>query len=310
MRKLTKRVVEILSWYPSLTDGQKGNFARILNHGALAGTGKLVILPVDQGFEHGPDRSFASNPLGYDPCYHAQLAIDGEFSAHAASLGAVEAVRDIIRDSGLPLILKCNSHDLMMPDDKDPFPAVTAWVDDAVKRGIPAVGFSIYSGSSHSREMYQQVRELVRDAKQANVIVVIWAYPRGSGLPTGKEAETAIDVVAYAVHIACQLGAHIIKTKPPTEKVVLPGNDKIYEKIPRDTLANRVRHVVSQAAFGGRRIVLFSGQDVKTDQEILAEIRQLREGGAFGSIIGRNVFKRPKDQALTLVKAIVDIYNS
>lgn len=302
------RVSEILSWYSALTSGQKLNLLKLINTGKLAGTGKFVILPVDQGFEHGPARSFAPNPAGYDPVYHVQLAVKGGCNAYAAPLGAVEAAYDEIKKSNLPIILKCNSHDLMMPDKNDPLPAVTAWVDDAVRLGLPAVGFTIYPGSAHSQTMYQQLRELVRDATKADLIVVVWSYPRGSGLPN-KEAETAIDVVAYAVHIACQLGAHLIKCKPPTEKIGLPENEKIYKKIKIDTLSERVKHIV-QSAFGGKRIVIFSGGPAKEKEELLTEVREIKAGGGFGSIVGRNTFQRPEAEALQLLAQIIEIYKS
>src|ERR1700716_592416 len=121
----TGRVREILSWYPSDNPGTKTNLARRLNHGRLAGTGKMVILPVDQGFEHGPARSFAPNPAGYDPRYHFELAIEAGCSAYAAPLGFLEAGAAEFAGA-IPLILKLNSHDLLRGEDPDPMPALTA----------------------------------------------------------------------------------------------------------------------------------------------------------------------------------------
>lgn len=304
------RVAEILSWYPALTEGQKSNLLKFINYGKLGRSGKFVILPVDQGFEHGPARSFAPNPEGYDPCYHIQLAVEGGCNAHAAPLGAVETGYEEIKKTNLPIILKCNSHDLMMPDRKDPIPAVTAWVDDAHRLGLPAVGFTIYPGSTRSHEMYQQLRELVKDSTKADLIVVVWAYPRGSGL-ADEGAETALDVVAYAVHIACQLGAHIIKSKPPTERIFLPDSIKkgVYKNIPLQTLKERISHVI-QSAFNGRRIVIFSGGETRDEKVLLNEIKEIKAGGGFGSIVGRNIFQRPKSDALELLAKIIEIYKS
>jgi class I fructose-bisphosphate aldolase len=303
----TDRVREILSWYESDNPGTKTNLARLLNTGRLAGTGKLVILPVDQGFEHGPARSFAVNPPGYDPNYHFELAIDSGCNAYAAPLGFIEAAA--ARHAGeIPLILKLNSHDVLH-DEKDPLPALTASVQDALRLGCVAIGFTIYPGSAHAQTMYQQLRGLAEEAKAKGLAVVVWSYPRGTSL--SKEGETAIDVAAYAAHIAAQLGAHLIKVKLPTEHIELAEAKKAYEKakIPIAALAERVRHVV-QSAFDGRRIVIFSGGPKKeSDEAVFDEVRAVRDGGGFGSIIGRNSFQRPKEHALKFLDAIMKIYS-
>src|SRR2546423_4731904 len=302
---MNDRIREILSWYANENPGVRTNLARMLNHGRLAGTGKMVILPVDQGFEHGPARSFAPNPAAYDPRYHFQLAIEARCNAYAAPLGFIEAgVSDYCGD--IPLILKCNNHDLLH-DERDPISAVTASVGDALRLGCVAVGFTIYPGSAQSTEMYQQLRELAEEAKEAGLAVVVWSYPRGSSL--SKEGETAVDVVAYAAQIAAQLGADIIKVKLPSEKVELLEVQKAYQKyeIPIATLAERVRHVV-QSAFNGRRIVIFSGGEAKDTAAIFEEVRAIRDGGGFGSIIGRNSFQRPRSEALDFLRQVMDIY--
>src|SRR5205809_5449816 len=212
------RVKEILSWYASDSPGTRTNLARLLNHGRLAGTGKLVILPVDQGFEHGPARSFAVNPPGYDPSYHFQLALAAGCNAYAAPLGFLEAgAAEYAGD--IPLILKMNNHDVLH-DEKDPLSAVTGSVKDALRLGCVAVGFTIYPGSSNAQTMYQQCREMIREAKSYGLVGVVWSYPRGSDL--SKDGETAVDVVAYAAQIAAQLGAHIIKVKPPSQHIEQP----------------------------------------------------------------------------------------
>src|SRR5579871_6530818 len=301
------RVQEILSWYGSDNPGTLTNLARLMNHGKLAGTGKMVILPVDQGFEHGPARSFGPNPPAYDPRYHFELAIEAGCNAYAAPLGFLEAgAREFAGD--IPLILKLNDHDLLL-NEKDPNQAQTASVEDALRLGCVAIGFTIYPGSEHRIEMYERLRALAAEAKRNGLAVVVWSYPRGSGL--SKEGETAIDVCGYAAHIAAQLGAHIIKVKLPTAHIEQPEARKVYEtqRIPIETLPERVRHVV-QCAFDGRRIVIFSGGPQEQDAALLNEVRAIKEGGGFGSIIGRNSFQRAKPDALRLLSQIMEIYAS
>ncbi len=302
---MTERVREILSWYSSDTPGTRTNIARLLNHGRLGGSGRLVILPVDQGFEHGPARSFAANPPAYDPRYHFELALAAGCNAYAAPLGFLEAgAADYAGE--LPLILKLNNSDSLF-GGSDPCPAITGSVDDALRLGCAAIGFTIYPASSARNEMYGQIRALSEEAKRKGLAVVVWSYPRGSGI--SKEGETAIDVVAYAAQIAAQLGAHLIKVKPPTAHIEQAAAKKVYEKerIPIGTLAERVRHVV-QSAFNGRRIVIFSGGEAKETSAILDEVRAVRDGGGFGSIIGRNSFQRPRDEAVKFLHAVMDIY--
>ncbi len=302
----TDRVKQILSWYSSENPGTLTNLARLLNHGTLAGTGKLVILPVDQGFEHGPVRSFGPNPDAYDPDYHYQLAIDAGCNAYAAPLGSLEQAA--ARFAGqVPLILKLNNSDTLSKGHA-PESAVTGSVKDAVRLGCAAIGYTIYPGSSARNHQYENLRALAEEAKAHGLAVVTWSYPRGEGI-TDKKGETAVDVAGYAAQIACQLGAHVVKVKPPGEFIYQPEAQKVFEKysIPWKTLADRTRHVV-QSCFNGKRIVIFSGGEAKGTDEILTEIRGLRDGGAFGSIMGRNAFQRPRAEAIQLLHSVMDIY--
>ncbi|HKY72751.1 MAG TPA: class I fructose-bisphosphate aldolase [Nitrospira sp.] len=302
---MADHVQEILSYYTSDNAGTKTNIARLLRSGKLAGTGKLVILPVDQGFEHGPARSFAPNPPGYNPLYHFQLAIDAGCNAYAAPLGFLEAGASQFAGQ-IPLILKLNNHDVLH-DDKDPLPSVTGSVKDALRLGCAAVGFTIYPGSAHCNAMYEQLRAIAEEAKDSGLAVVVWSYPRGSSI--SKEGETAMDVVAYAAQIAAQLGAHVIKVKLPSAHLEQAAAKKVYEstQIPIKTLAERVKHVV-QSAFDGRRIVIFSGGAKSEDKNVFEEARAIREGGGFGSIIGRNSFQRPKAESVKFLQTIMGIY--
>jgi class I fructose-bisphosphate aldolase len=304
---MTDRVREILSWYRSDNPGTLANLYRMLMAGRLGGTGKLVMLPVDQGFEHGPARSFAPNPAGYDPRYHFQVAIDAGCNAYAAPLGFIEAGAADFAGQ-IPLILKANNSDILY-QGSDPIPAVTASVEDALRLGCSAIGFTIYPGSENRKEMYEELRDLALEAKAAGLVVVVWSYPRGSGL--SKEGETAVDVCAYAAQIAAQLGAHIIKVKPPTAHVEIAAAGKAMEKagVKTDTLADRVAHVI-QSAFNGRRIVIFSGGATAGTEAVLEENRQTALGGGFGTIMGRNSFQRPHDDAVELLHKVQDIHAS
>jgi class I fructose-bisphosphate aldolase len=301
--RITRRVKDILANYESDNPGTKANLARILMEGKLGGSGKLVILPVDQGFEHGPARSFAPNPPAYDPHYHFQLAIEAGLSAYAAPLGMIEAGADTYAGA-IPTILKVNSSN-SLSTTKDQ--AVTGSVNDALRLGCAAIGFTIYPGSEDQFEMMEELRELAEEAKSAGLAVVVWSYPRGPMLD--KAGETAFDICAYAAHMAALLGAHIIKVKPPTEALSLDAAKKVYETQAIDgaTLAKRVEHVV-QSCFNGKRIVVFSGGEAKDVDGIYAECRAIRDGGGSGSIIGRNTFQRPKDEALAMLARIIEIY--
>ncbi len=302
---MTPRVREILSWYGAENIGVLTNMARMLNSGKLAGTGKLVILPVDQGFEHGPARSFAKNPDGYDPAYHFELAIESGCNAYAAPIGALEVcARDFAGE--IPLILKINNSEVLY-GSKAPISALTSSVDDALRLGCAAIGFTIYPGSIHRKQMYEEIAEASRQAKKAGLAVVIWSYARGEQL--SKEGETGIDVIAYSAHIASQLGANIVKVKPPTAHIEQAEAKKVYEAqgIKVNTLAQRIDHVV-KSCFNGKRVVIFSGGEAKSTPELIEEVKQLAQGGAFGSIMGRNAFQRPKKEAIELLTTVMETF--
>jgi class I fructose-bisphosphate aldolase len=304
--KISTKVKRILANYESDNPGTKTNIAKLLMSGKLSGTGKMVILPVDQGFEHGPDRSFALNPDAYDPHYHYQLAIDAGLNAYAAPLGMLEAGADSFCGA-IPTILKVNSSNSLFNGGSAPYQATTGSVRDALRLGCSAIGFTIYPGSDAAFDMFEEIKEIAQEAKSHGLAVVMWSYPRGGDL--SKIGETAIDICAYAAHIAALLGAHIIKVKPPTQALENLEATKIYDKvkIEIDTLEKRVRHVI-KTSFAGRRIVIFSGGSAKGENDIYDEIRQIYKGGANGSIIGRNSFQRPKKEALHMLDNIIKIY--
>ena len=295
-------VEKILANYRGENPGVIGNLRRMLNHGQLGGSGKMVILPVDQGFEHGPHRSFAPNPAGYDPFYHPKLAVDAGCNAYAAPLGFIEAVAQHYAGA-IPLILKVNNSDTL-GGPASPQSALTSAVSDAQRLGCSAIGYTIYPGSEHRNPMYQDLRDLISEARNAGLPTIVWSYARGK---LSKQGETALDVIAYAAQIACQLGAHIVKVKPPTAHIEQDAAKPFYENIPHASLKERIEHVV-QSAFDGKRIVIFSGGAAKGHDEVIAEIKEIAAGGGYGSIMGRNAFQRSHNDGVKLLREIMDIY--
>lgn len=304
--RATRIVQKILANYEGETPGVKANLCRMLMQGKLGGTGKMIILPVDQGFEHGPARSFAANPLAYDPHYHYQLALDAGLNAYAAPLGMIEAGADTYAGQ-IPTILKVNSANSLMSGTAGKNQAITASVDDALRLGCAAIGFTIYPGSDCALDMFEEISAMREEAAAKGVATVIWSYPRGEAVT--KDGETAIDVAAYAAQIAALLGAHVIKIKLSTDHLMLPEAKKVYEnqKIDIATQAARVKHCMA-ASFNGRRIVVFSGGAKKGAESVYDDARAIRDGGGNGSIIGRNSFQRDRDDALAMLAKLVDIY--
>ena len=304
--RVTQRVRKILDNYASENPGVKVNLARMMSTGRLAGTGKLIILPVDQGFEHGPARSFAPNPAGYDPSYHPQLAVDAGLNAYASVLGMVEAVADEYA-AQIPIILKMNSSNSLARSKEAPTQAITASVDDAIRLGCSAIGYTIYPGSDLAFDMLEDLRELTAEARAKGLPTIVWSYPRGGAL--SKDGETAVDIDAYAAHIACLMGAHIVKVKLPTSFLEQAEAKKVYEeqKIDVGTQAARVRHIV-QSAFNGKRIVIFSGGATKGADAVYQDARDIVAGGGSGMIIGRNTFQRHRDDALAMLDRLIKIF--
>ena len=304
--KSTRVVQKILSNYEGTPPGVKANLNRMLMTGKLGGTGKMIILPVDQGFEHGPARSFAPNPPAYDPHYHYQLAIDAGLNAYAAPLGMLEAGADTFAGQ-IPTILKVNSANSLIPSEAPKTQAITASVDDALRLGCSAIGFTIYPGSSAALDMFSDIAMMREEAAAKGIATVIWSYPRGEALD--KDGETAADIGAYAAQIAALLGAHVIKVKLSTDHLSLKEAKKVYEdeKIDVSTQAARVADVM-KSAFNGRRIVVFSGGSKKGANSVYDDARAIRDGGGNGSIIGRNTFQRERGEAIDMLNKLIEIY--
>jgi class I fructose-bisphosphate aldolase len=207
----------------------------------------------------------------------------------------------------LPLILKANSANSLMPNEAPKDQAITASVDDALRLGCAAIGFTIYPGSSAGLDMFEEIAEMRNEAASVGLATVIWSYPRGEAL--SKDGETAMDVSAYATQIAALLGAHIIKVKLSTDYLEQKEAKKVYDehKIDISSQAARVAECM-RAAFNGRRIVVFSGGAKTGEDAVYENARAIRDGGGNGSIIGRNTFQRPREEALAMLGKLVEIY--
>lgn len=301
--RLTQKVKKILANYEGENPGVKQNLARFLMSGKLAGTGKMMILAVDQGFEHGP-RTFVMNPKAFDPHYHYQFAVEAGVSGYAAPLGALEAGCETYLGA-VPTILKINSSNSLLAKENAPDQAVTASIADALRLGCSAIGFTLYPGSDQSLELIEEIRELAAEARACGLAVIMWSYPRGA---VSKDGETGLDVIAYGAHMACLLGAHIVKVKLPTEYLEMAAATKLYQQhVSSKTLTERVQHIV-QSCFNGRRMVIFSGGEAKEASSVIADAQAIHQGGGFGSIIGRNCFQRPKLEALAMLNEITAIF--
>ncbi len=301
---MSDTISDILSNYSSSSPGVKSNIARLLNAGRLGGTGKLLILPVDQGIEHGPAKSFSTNTRAFDPFYHPYIALKAGLSGYAAPIGMMEVIADSYAYK-IPLILKLNSSDSLYPKEfEGENQAITSSVKDAVRLGCAAVGFTIYPGSSKSFSMIEQARDVIREANLHGLPSIVWAYPRGAGIVRGHE--TAIDIIGYAVHIAATIGAHIIKTKIPSNKVADDSNDINCDI---NSTSSRIEYIM-KCAFDKKRIVLFSGGASKDISLLKEEIIAIKAGGGNGSIIGRNTFQRPEEESIAMLEEIISIYGS
>lgn len=302
--KLTRKVKHILSQYEGERPGVKLNLARFLMQGRLGGSGKLLFLAVDQGFEHGP-RTFVMNSQAFDPHYHFQLGVDAGLSGYAAPLGFLEAGSESFLGA-IPTILKINSGNSLTGKDNPPDQAVTATIDDALRLGCSAIGFTIYPSSDMCLEQIEEIRELAAEARSCGLAVIMWSYPRGA---VSKVGETALDVIAYGAHMACQLGAHIVKVKMPTAHIEMDSAKSLYEKnVDGSTSAARVKHVV-QSCFNGRRMVIFSGGEAKEVASVQQDADAIMAGGGSGAIIGRNCFQRPKEEALLMLNNLTKTFS-
>jgi class I fructose-bisphosphate aldolase len=282
-----------------LSSGKRARLKRLLYHHGPGG-GTLLVLPIDQGLEHGPVDFFV-NPDALDPDYQYRLARDGRFSAIALHIGLAEKYfHEYAGD--VPLILKLNGK-TSIPPDNEAFSALTGSVEDAVRLGADAVGYTVYVGSPAQDRDFEQFRQVRRDADRLGMPTIVWAYPRGDAVAKkgGKESLYAID---YAARVALELGADIVKLNYP----VRSEKDQL-SPAPYNTLnlspEAAFRKVVESA---GRALVLVSGGEKVGDAELLEKVRSSMDAGATGIIFGRNLWQRPRDEALALTRELHAIF--
>lgn len=282
-----------------LSLGKRVRLHRLLyEHGP--GNGKLMILPIDQGIEHGPLNFFANPPAKY-PAFQYELARRGGYSAIALHYGlASKYLREYAGD--IPLILKINGK-TNIPSDADAFSALTATVEDAVRLGADAVGYTLFVGSPRQDEDFAQLMEVRGECDRFGMPLIVWSYPRGSAieLKGGKDGFYAVD---YAARLAEELGADIVKVNFPK---LNPEKDSAapapYNNLQIDEVG-AFKQVVQSA---GRAFVLVSGGDKISDDDLLAKVRMSMEAGATGLIFGRNMWKRPMAEALALTQRIREL---
>jgi len=278
-----------------LSPGKLTRLKRLLyDHGPGGGT--ILVLPIDQGLEHGPI-DFFDNPDALDPGYQYRLARDGRFSAIALHIGLAEKYYHEYAGD-VPLILKLNGK-TSIPPDAEAFSALTGTVEDAVRLGADAVGYTVYVGSPAQDRDFDQFHRVRADADRFGMPVIVWAYPRGEsvGKKGGKESLYAVD---YAARVALELGADIVKVNYPVHS----------EKDQQSPAPYNTLNLSPEAAFhkvvtsAGRSLVLVSGGEKVGDRELLAKVRASMDAGATGIIFGRNLWQRPRDQALAITREL------
>jgi fructose-bisphosphate aldolase, class I len=282
-----------------LSPGKRVRLKRLLyQHGPGGGT--LLVLPIDQGLEHGPVDFFA-NPEALDPEYQFRLARDGRFSAIALHVGLAEKYFGEYAGE-VPLILKLNGK-TAIPSDAQAFSPLTGTVEDAVRLGADAVGYTVYVGSPAQDRDFEQFRGVRKEAERLGMPVIVWAYPRGEAVAKkgGKESLWAVD---YAARVALELGADIVKLNYPVPSEKDRDSPPPYNTLHLDP-EEAFRKVVASA---GRALVLVSGGEKVGDPELLQKVRRSMDAGATGIIFGRNLWQRPREDALRIAREVHAIF--
>jgi class I fructose-bisphosphate aldolase len=281
----------------ALSAGKRARLHRMLyEYGP--GNGTLLFLPIDQGMEHGPI-DFFDNPDSIDPDYEYRLALEGNYSGIALHYGL--AAKYFSKYAGkVPLLLKINGK-TNIPNDDDAFSPLTAGVEDAVRLGADAVGYTLYVGSPRQGDDIKQLTDVRHDCDRYGMPLVVWSYPRGKAVKE-KGGQDSLYAVDYAARMACEMGADIVKLNvpktEPNEKEPKPYNSLAL------TEADAVRKVVKSA---GRTLVLISGGSKVGDDDLLHKARLAMDSGVTGLIFGRNLWQRKHEDALAITNRIHDL---
>jgi class I fructose-bisphosphate aldolase len=281
-----------------VSPGKRVRLHRML-YGGGVGNGTLLVLPIDQGIEHGPV-DFMPNPASKDPEYQWRLALEGGYNAIACHWGLARMYMNKYAGK-VPLILKINGR-TNIPSEAEAFSSLTASVDDALSLGADAVGYTLYVGSPKQADDIDQLRRVRESCEKWGMPLIVWSYPRGSAIEEkgGRDSLYAVD---YAARLAHELGADIIKLNVPKksskdEKQPKPYNTEHWEE------EDGIHRVIESA---GRSMVLFSGGSKIGDEDLLAKARLAMDQGATGLIFGRNMWQRPMEDALALTERIKDL---
>ncbi|MCE3267192.1 MAG: fructose-bisphosphate aldolase [Solirubrobacterales bacterium] len=291
-----KTITEQKSLLEVLPPGKRARLRRLLFEFG-PGNGTLMLLPIDQGIEHGP-RDFFPNPASKDPEYQFRLAAEGGYSAIACQIGLAEKYYPDYAGH-VPLILKVNGKTDVPPSD-DAFSTTNASAEDAVRLGADAVGYTMYLGSPLQGQDLHQLKGVREDCDRYGMPLVIWAYPRGSAIEKkgGRDSFYAID---YAARMAMEMGADVVKLNFPK---LNPDSDKDSPAPYNEgnfSQEEAVQHVVSSA---GRSLVVLSGGSRTDDETVLAHTRAIMDAGGTGVIFGRNVWQREWNEALEIIEQI------
>lgn len=278
--------------------GKRVRLQRLLYQSGV-GNGTLLVLPIDQGIEHGP-LNFFPNPASKDPEYQWRLALEGGYNAIACHWGMARMY--MAKYAGkVPLILKINGK-TNIPSDANAFSPLTSSVEDAVSIGADAVGYTLYVGSPRQDEDIDQLRRVREKCEKWGMPLIVWSYPRGSAVEEkgGRDSLYAVD---YAARLAHELGADIIKLNEPKKSDKDAQQPKPYNTLQWEP-DEGLRRVVESA---GRSMVLFSGGSKISDDDLLQKAKRAMEAGATGLIFGRNLWQRPMEDALAITERIKDM---
>jgi len=279
-----------------LSIGKKGRLYKIL-YGNGVGNGTALILPIDQGLEHGP-RDFFANEASIDPEYQLKICVDGGYSGIVFQIGLAEKYMSKYAGK-IPLILKINGK-TSIPSEEMPISPLTSTVEDAVRLGADAVGYTMYVGSKSQTDDMIQFNMVRKDAERLGMPVIMWSYPRGEDIES-KGGRNSIYAVDYAARVACELGADAVKLNMPEyspEKASLMPSP--YNKLDW-TSEEMLRKIVRSA---GRTLVFLSGGEKVSDEVLLQRVKDAMEAGVTGFLFGRNIWQRRYEDAIKITQQI------